>query len=54
MKLRKINILTAIALSTVIAFTACSKDDGAVPERIGIEDVPALTTNLEPQKNRQP
>lgn len=47
MKLRKINILTTIALVTVIAFTSCSKDDGAIPKNIGIEDVPAVTTNLE-------
>ena len=45
MKHRKINILTAIALGAVITFTACSKDDGAIPNRIGIEDVPAVTTN---------
>lgn len=50
MKFKKINILTAIALSTAMAFTACSKDDGPIPERIGIEDVPAMTVNLEPQK----
>ena len=49
MKFRKINI-TALALSAVIAFTACSKDDGPIPKRIGIEDVPALTMNLDPQK----
>ncbi|HYC28923.1 MAG TPA: hypothetical protein VEB42_08905 [Chitinophagaceae bacterium] len=49
MKFRN-NILTAFALSTVITFTACSKDDGPIPERIGIEDVPAMTMNLEPQK----
>lgn len=47
MKFRKINILAAFALITVITFTACSKDDGAIPENIGIEDVPAVTTNLE-------
>ena len=47
MKHRKINILTAIAFGAVIAFTACSKDDGAIPKRIGIEDVPAITTNTE-------
>ena len=47
MKLRKINILAAIALGAVIAFTGCSKDDGAIPKRIGIEDVPAITTNTE-------
>lgn len=36
-----------MALGTVIAFTGCSKDDGAIPKRISIEDVPAVTTNLE-------
>lgn len=47
MKFRKINIVKAIAFNMVLAFTACSKDDGAIPEDIGIEDVPAITTNLE-------
>ncbi|HEV7780127.1 MAG TPA: hypothetical protein VGO58_02620 [Chitinophagaceae bacterium] len=47
MKLRKINILAAIALGTVITFTACSKDDGPIPKRVSIEDVPAISTNLE-------
>ena len=47
MKFRKINLLTAIALGAVIAFTGCSKDDGPIPKNIGIEDVPAITTNLE-------
>lgn len=47
MKFRKINILTAVALVAVVTFTACSKDDGAIPERAGIEDVPAVTINLE-------
>ena len=45
MKLRKINILTAFAFCAVITFVGCSKDDGAIPNRIGIEDVPAVTTN---------
>src|SRR5687767_9924110 len=43
MKRSIINILTAI----VIALTGCSKDDGAIPENVGIEDVPVITTNLE-------
>ena len=47
MKLRKINILSALLLGTFIAFTACSKDDGAIPNNINIEDVPAISTNLE-------
>ena len=49
MKFRNIKILTALALGTVM-FTACSKDDGPIPNRIGIEEVPAMTMNLEPQK----
>lgn len=44
MKLKKINILAAFALMISVAFTACSKDDGAIPDRIGIEEVPAITT----------
>ena len=47
MKLKKINILTAIALGAVITITGCSKDDGAIPKRIKIEDVPAVSTNTE-------
>ena len=39
---RIVNILTAIIL-----LTGCSKDDGAIPERVSIEDVPVVTTNLE-------
>lgn len=50
MKFRNINILTALALGAVLTFIGCSKDDGAIPKRIGIEDVPAMTMNLEPQK----
>ncbi len=41
---RIINIVTAIVF---IALTGCSKDDGPIPERVGIEDVPVVTTNLE-------
>ncbi|HEY0057637.1 MAG TPA: hypothetical protein VGB56_00795 [Flavisolibacter sp.] len=47
MRLRNINIVTAIALGAVMAFTGCSKDDGAIPKNIGIEDVPAVTTNID-------
>jgi len=50
MKLIKINILATLALGAVMTFTACSKDDGPIPKRIGIEEVPALTMNLDPQK----
>lgn len=47
MKFRKINLLTAITLGIGMMFTGCSKDDGAIPERIGIEDVPVITTNID-------
>jgi hypothetical protein len=50
MKFRNINILAALSIIVAIAFTACSKDDGPIPKRIGIEEVPAMTMNLEPQK----
>ena len=47
MKLRKINLLPALALMTAVAFTGCSKDNGAIPKNVNIEDVPAISTNLE-------
>ena len=39
---RLINIFTAIVL-----LSSCSKDDGPIPERVGIEDVPVISTKLE-------
>jgi hypothetical protein len=41
--MKLVNIFIAFA----IALTGCSKDDGAIPERVSIEDVPVVTTNLE-------
>ena len=49
MKLRKINILLAVSLGAVIAFSGCSKDDGAIPERVTITEVPTVTTNIDEQ-----
>ena len=49
MKFKKLNILVAVAMAATTLF-GCSKDDGAIPKRIGIEEVPAMTMNLEPQK----
>jgi hypothetical protein len=46
MNFRKINIFLAIAFAAFI-FTSCEKDDGAIPNRIGIEEVPTITTALE-------
>jgi len=50
MKFTRLNIITAFAFTAITIFTGCSKDDGPIPKRIGIEDVPAMTMNLEPQK----
>jgi hypothetical protein len=36
-----------IVLILVVAFISCSKNDGAIPDRVSIEDVPVITTNLE-------
>ena len=47
MKLRIINFLAVIALGAGLTLTGCSKDDGAIPKNIGIEEVPAISTNLE-------
>lgn len=49
MKFRKINILAALAFS-IATFIGCSKDDGPIPKRVGIEDVPVVTVNTDPQK----
>ena len=46
MKLRKINILLALSLGA-FAFLGCSKDDGAIPERVSITAVPTITTNID-------
>ena len=48
MKIRKINILLALSLGMVIAFTGCTKDDGAIPDRVTITAVPTITTNVDP------
>jgi hypothetical protein len=47
MKLRKIKIITTFALGAVMAFTGCTKDDGAISKRVGIEDVPVISMNYE-------
>lgn len=35
------------ALGTGITLSGCSKDDGPIPERIGIEEVPIISMNYE-------
>ena len=36
-----------IIFIVIVTFISCSKNDGAIPDRVSIEDVPAITTNLE-------
>ena len=48
MKIRKINILLAVSLGAIIAFSGCRKDDGAISERVTITAVPTVTTNIDP------
>jgi len=36
-----------IILIFIVTFIGCSKNDGAIPDRVSIEDIPAITTNLE-------
>jgi hypothetical protein len=48
MKIRKINILLAMCLGAFIIFPGCSKDDGAIPERVSIAAVPTISTNIDP------
>jgi len=45
MKSRIMNKILALVLGSAIALTGCSKDDGAIPKRIAIEDVPVISTN---------
>ena len=48
MKIIKINILLAVSFGAIIAFSGCKKDDGAIPDRVSISDVPAITTTIDP------
>ena len=48
MKIRKINILLAVSLAAIVAFSGCKKDDGAVRERVTVTPVPTMTTNIDP------
>jgi len=44
MKLRNINIIMAF-ISAIMLFSSCRKDDGAIPERVSITDIPVITTD---------
>src|ERR1043165_294091 len=47
MKFRKINIVLAVSLAGIVAFSGCKKDDGAIPKRVSITNVPTITTNID-------
>src|SRR6187431_1793844 len=48
MKIRKINIFLALSLGAMVAFSSCTKDDGAIPKDIAIAAVPTITNNIDP------
>lgn len=45
MKMRNINTLLTFSLAAIMVFSGCRKDDGAIPERITINDIPVITTD---------
>lgn len=47
MKIRKISILSALFLGLAMAFTSCTKNDGAITNKVTINDVPAITTAVD-------
>lgn len=47
MKNRKINILLAVSIGAIITFSGCSKDDGAIPKNVIVDEVPAITTTVD-------
>ena len=46
MKIKKINIL-GFALGAIAVFSGCEKDDGAIPSRVTVTEVPTVTTNID-------
>jgi hypothetical protein len=48
MKIRKITTLLAISLGAIIAFSGCTKDDGAISKRVTVAEVPVVTTPIDP------
>ena len=48
MKIIKSNILLALTLGAIVAFSSCRKDDGAIPDRVEISEVPAVTMPTDP------
>jgi hypothetical protein len=48
MKFRKISIFLATFLGAIIALTSCTKNDGPITNRVTINDVPAISTIIDP------
>lgn len=46
MKIRKLNILLAASFG-LLALAGCTKNDGPITNKVGIEDVPTMTTNID-------
>ncbi len=46
MKIKKINILLTLTLGACLGFLGCSKDDGGIPKRVQVAEVPVISTNL--------
>jgi hypothetical protein len=48
MKIRKLNILLAVSFGAIIAISGCTKDDGPIPSRVTINDIPVISTSVDP------
>lgn len=48
MKIRKLNILPAVSLVAITFLSGCSKDDGPIPSRVTINDIPTISTAVDP------
>ena len=47
MKIRTISIYLATFIGAVLALTSCTKNDGPIPNRVTINDIPAITTKID-------
>src|ERR1044071_10345476 len=45
MKIKNINIVSALFLGAVLFFSSCRKDDGAIPDRVSVTAIPVITTD---------
>lgn len=46
MKFTTLSILKGMAITAMLALASCEKDNGAIPDRVNIEDVPVVSTNI--------